>query len=64
MAEHGDTFHCVALMPVRTVVQRSALCRKSFAISFLISCANCLWDAVGYFLGRCFIGASSREMGV
>ena len=64
MAEyHGDTFHCVTLH-VRTIVQRSAVYRISSATSFLISCANCLWDAVGYFLGRSLPGLSPREMGL
>ena len=63
MAEyHGDTFECVTLMHVRTIVQRSVVYRISSATSFPISCANCLWDAVGYFLGRCFAGPSPREM--
>ena len=61
---HIDTFHCVTLMPVRTVLQRFAACTKYSAISFLISCANCLWDAVGYFLGGCSVGSGPSGMGV
>ena len=48
----ADTFQYASLMHVRALVARKAVAQKTGVTSFLISCTQCLWDAVGHFLGR------------
>lgn len=46
-----DTFQYTLLIHIRPIVRRCAVAKKTWVTSFSISCANCLWDAVGHFLG-------------
>ena len=46
-----DTFQYTLLIHIRPIVRRCAVTKKTWVTSFSISCANCLWDVVGYFLG-------------
>ena len=46
-----DTFKCTSLIDIRPTVSRCAAVKKTGAASLFISCATCLWDAVGHFLG-------------
>lgn len=46
-----DTFLYTLLIPIRPIVRCCAVAKKTWVTSFSISCANCLWDAVGHFLG-------------
>ena len=46
-----DTFQYTLLIHFRPIVRRCAVAKKTWVTSFSISCANCLWDAVGHFLG-------------
>ena len=46
-----DTFQYALLIHIRPIVRRCAVAKKTWVTSFSISCANCLWDAVGHFLG-------------
>ena len=48
----ADTFQYASLMHVRALAARKAVTQKTGVTSFLISCTQCLWDAVGHFLGR------------
>jgi len=45
------TFNCVSLIYAEHSVRRSPVARNARVTFFLISCATCLWDAVGSFLG-------------
>ena len=47
----ADTFQHTLLIHIRPIVRRCAVTKKTWVTSFSISCANCLWDVVGYFLG-------------
>ena len=55
-----DTFQYTLLIHIRPIVRRCAVAKKTWVTSFSISCANCLWDAVGHFLGCC---SQSQEAG-
>jgi hypothetical protein len=46
-----DTFQYTLLIHIRPIVRRCAVAKKIEATSFFISCATCLWDVVGHFLG-------------
>lgn len=46
-----DTFQHTLLIHIRPIVRCCAVAKKIWVTSFSISCANCLWDAVGHFLG-------------
>jgi hypothetical protein len=46
-----DTFQYTLLIHIRPIVRCCAVAKKTWVTSFSISCANCLWDAVGHFLG-------------
>ena len=46
-----DTFQYTLLIHIRPIVSRCAVAKNMWVTSFSISCANCLWDAVGHFLG-------------
>lgn len=46
-----DTFQYTLLIHIRPIVRRCAVAQKTWVTSFSISCANCLWDVVGHFLG-------------
>ncbi|MHC8381462.1 hypothetical protein [Pseudomonas sp. LB3P14] len=46
-----DTFQYTLLNNIRQIVRRGVIANKTGATSFFISCAKCLWDAVGHFLG-------------
>lgn len=48
-----DTFQYTRLIDIRQIAHRCAVADKTWATSFCISCAKCLWDAVGHFLGCC-----------
>jgi hypothetical protein len=46
-----DTFQYALLIHIRPIVRCCAVTKKTWVTSFSISCANCLWDVVGHFLG-------------
>ena len=45
-----NTFNHVILIYAEHSVRRSPVAEKTRVTFFLISCATCLWDAVGNFL--------------
>jgi len=47
----ADTFQCAPLILIKQIACRCEVTKKLGATSFCISCAKCLWDAVGHFLG-------------
>lgn len=46
-----DTFQYTLLIHIRQIAHRCAVAEKTWTTPFFISCAKCLWDAVGHFLG-------------
>lgn len=58
-----DTIQGVSLIYVLQTVLNCVVLRKICATPFLISCALCLWDAVGYFLGRLDLARTPRITG-
>jgi hypothetical protein len=48
----ADTFQCIPLIYDRQIVRCCAVSKKQWATYFFISCAKCLWDVVGRFLGH------------
>ena len=49
----AETFHCAPSVQISKLVC-CLVAKKTATTSFLISCAKCLWDLVGYFLGLWF----------
>lgn len=48
----ADTFQCALLINIQPLTIVSVVAGNLLATSFFISCVKCLWDSVGYFLGR------------
>ena len=52
MAEYqAETPQCAPAIYVQQIMRRRSVVLHLWATSFFISCAKCLWDAVGNFLG-------------
>ena len=53
MAEYqAETPQCAPAIYAQQIMRRRSVVLHSWATSFFISCAKCLWDAVGNFLGK------------
>ena len=53
MAEYqAETPQCAPAIYAQQIMRRRSVVLHSWATSFFISCAKCLWDAVGNFLGN------------
>jgi hypothetical protein len=53
MAEYqAETPQCTLAIYAQQIMQRRSVVVHLLATSFFISCAKCLWDAVGNFLGN------------
>ena len=52
MADYqAETPQCALAIYAQQIMRRRSVVLHSLATSFFISCAKCLWDAVGNFLG-------------
>jgi hypothetical protein len=54
----ADVFQCVSLTRPQQLARYCLVAKQLLATSFFFSCAKCLWDAVGHFLGH---GARSQH---
>ena len=48
----AETPQCALVIYAQQIMRRRSVVLHSWATSFFISCAKCLWDAVGNFLGK------------
>ena len=48
----AETPQCAPAIYAQQIMRRRSVVLHSLATSFFISCAKCLWDAVGNFLGK------------
>lgn len=64
MAEYqAETPQCASAIYAQQIMRRRSVVLHSWATSFFISCAKCLWDAVGNFLGKRIEAQDARSAG-
>lgn len=64
MAEYqAETPQCAPAIYAQQIMRRRSVVLHSWATSFFISCAKCLWDAVGNFLGKPARAQGARSAG-
>lgn len=60
----ADDFQCTPAIQTQLLMRYRSLAKKTQVVSFFICRATCLWDVVGYFLGRLRSLPDARPVGL